>query len=128
MYTLIAGIELSASELEFVEQYMDTAVFADPPEEELFVNADDVVTCPAWEREAVIDCLHFHSKYEMYLSDEMLEQAAHDLYLSRNGHGIGFWDNYKENKYPDWLASKMQQTAESMGEHQVQYEENADDR
>ena len=45
-----------------------------------------------FERESFIDCLAFYSKIACYLSDNQIEQAGHDFWLTRNGHGAGFWD------------------------------------
>ena len=118
-------IELTCEELEFVEQYLETAQWADPAEDEWF-DDDGVaigvpVLCPTWEREAIIDCLAFLSKFECYMGEGMIKAAAHDLYLSRNGHGTGFWDNH-DLRYPSWLAEKMQRFAEALGEHTTMYD------
>ena len=120
---MIDSIELTADERDFVQQYIETALWCDPAEPEFFVDPDKAVPCPYWEREAVIDCLAFYSKFGIYLNGERLDQAAHDLYLTRNGAGTGFWDNYKECKYPEWLAQSMDAYAKAMGEHMAMYEE-----
>jgi hypothetical protein len=42
------------------------------------------------------------------------EQAAHDFWMTRNGHGVGFWDG-------DWSephASKLDDAAKAFGECQ----------
>jgi hypothetical protein len=113
-------LKLTSDELVFVASYIETAEWADSPDDTLCVDPGKVVICPDWEREAVIDCLAFWSRWQCYLSEP--SQAAHDFYLSRNGHGTGFWDDNGEH-YPTWLADKMQAYAEAMGEHQIQYEE-----
>lgn len=113
-------LKLTSDELVFVDSYIETAEWADSPDDTLCVDPGKVVICPDWEREAVIDCLAFWSRWQCYLSGP--SQAAHDFYLSRNGHGAGFWDDNGEH-YSDWLADKMQAYAEAMGEHQIQYEE-----
>jgi len=115
-------LRLTPEEQAFVQQYIETAEWVDPPVEGWYLNLSNVVRCPVWEREAIIDCLHFYSKYEVYLGAEDIEHAAHDLYLSRNGHGSGFWDN-SDLRYPMDYAEKMQRTAEAMGEHKIQFEE-----
>ena len=40
--------------------------------------------------------------------------APHDLYLTRNGHGAGFWD--KEDVYGEENAAKLTEIAKQMGE------------
>ena len=43
-------------------------------------------------RDSVIDCLSFFSRISCYLEDGELARAGHDFWLTRNGHGAGFWD------------------------------------
>jgi hypothetical protein len=41
------------------------------------------------------------------------EQAGHDLWMTRNGHGVGFWET------PDWPAEpgeRLTRAAKAMGE------------
>ena len=113
-------IDLTENEELFIQQYKEAAEWADPPE------GDETVPSLSWERQVLIDCLYFHSRYGFYIEYEphnvRLEDVAIDLYLSRSGHGTGFWDNYKERKYPEWLAEMMQKTAEHMGAHQIEYD------
>jgi hypothetical protein len=49
-------------------------------------------------------CLHQQCKYDQ-------SQAGHDLWLTRNGHGAGFWDRGLHE-----TGEKMTAKAESMGE------------
>lgn len=52
----------------------------------------------AFEVEDIQDLLGFladwdtFAKHNMELIADDLEQAAHDFWLTRNGHGAGFWD------------------------------------
>jgi hypothetical protein len=53
---------------------------------------------------------------ECYLSDDAIEQAGHDFWLSRNGHGTGFWDrdsSYYGDHVRDWLQRKAEQFGET---------------
>lgn len=48
------------------------------------------------------------------------EQVGHDIWLTRNGHGVGFWDRpevYGENYM--WYS----RVAKAMGPHDVTFEE-----
>ena len=72
--------------------------------------------CEVWEREQTIECLAFMVYAECYLSDAAIEQAGHDFWLSRNGHGSGFWDrdsSYYTDYVRDWLQSKAEQFGET---------------
>lgn len=45
------------------------------------------------------------------------ERAAHDFWLSRNGHGTGFWDN--EDVYGVAEARRLHSAAKSFGEYDL---------
>lgn len=53
------------------------------------------------------------------------QQLGHDLFLTRNRHGAGFWDRYLDEKEPKLriiakdLGNKLTDIAESMGEVDV---------
>lgn len=86
-------------------QYLDTADWADGPE----AREDDAETerCIGWSRDAMAEarrecaaflgCEHPDDDeltlYE-YLVDNGVDASAagHDLWLTRNHHGAGFWD------------------------------------
>ncbi len=45
-----------------------------------------------------LDCIEFLAKAEHLLSGLDLAQCGHDFWLTRNGHGTGFWDRgYEES-------------------------------
>jgi hypothetical protein len=45
--------------------------------------------------------------------DDLTYLAPHDFWLTRNGHGAGFWD--KEDKYGEENAKVLTEIAQSMG-------------
>ena len=65
-------------------------------------------------RESLIDCLAFLNVNICYLSDDQLEQAGHDFWLTRNGHGTGFWD--RKDFYKDNLARRLTDWSERFGQ------------
>lgn len=69
------------------------------------------------KREAIIDCMAFMSRAWAYLSDEVIEQAGHDFWLSRNGHGAGFWDRDPPEYGNEYNLGRLQGFAESFGEY-----------
>ena len=80
-----------------------------------FTEGEEVIDPPCeWEWDAVTvrdihrDCLTFIDKMG-YIeccgeleswSDDAIERAGHDFWLTRNGHGAGFWDG-------DWSEDYM---------------------
>lgn len=43
--------------------------------------------------EMIADCARFQSENSEALKDYPSENAGHDFWLTRNGHGAGFWEN-----------------------------------
>ena len=81
-----------------------------------FTEDNSNLFCEIWEREQVIECLAFMVYAECYLADDAIEQAGHDFWLSRNGHGSGFWDrdySYYGDHVRDWLQRKSEQFGET---------------
>ena len=46
-----------------------------------------------------------------------LKQTAYDLWLTRNGHGVGFWD--RPELYGQDVADKLTRIAEEMGSQDI---------
>ena len=101
-------IELTAKEQIFLTCYLATVAFTEGNTEDL---DDDFI------RESTIDCLSFYSRICCYLSDDEIEQAGHDFWLTRNRHGAGFWDG-------DWpiYGDMFTKIAEGYGEADAMYE------
>lgn len=57
------------------------------------------------------DCAAFIAKAD--LSDEKFTQAGHDFWLTRNGHGVGFWA--RPEVYGEERAKELTALAESFG-------------
>jgi hypothetical protein len=84
------NIEPTTKEAEFIAAYIEAIVWTDTGEiDQPSVTAELDET---FERESVIDCLAFFSRISCYLGDDNIAQAGHDFWLTRNGHGTGFWD------------------------------------
>jgi len=66
-----------------------------------------------FRRECLIDCLCFFNRTCCYMSDDHFEQAGIDFWLSRNGHGSGFFD--RKDFYNEGCANMFQKIAESFG-------------
>jgi len=66
------------------------------------------------------DCLGFLNRQILghsvaaFLGEDKMEQAGHDFWLTRNGHGAGFWDN--PDVYGTYGAHKLSDLAKSYGE------------
>ncbi len=60
------------------------------------------------------DCAKFISENDTLLHDGGKEpdQAGHDFWLTRNGHGAGFWDG----DWPEEIGKKLTAAAKKFGE------------
>ena len=57
--------------------------------------ADDVITDKAFRDHAEKACGSLWRSFrgiDRVFDNEMIEQCGHDLWLTRQGHGAGFWD------------------------------------
>lgn len=113
--------ELGTYEWEFIGAYIEAALFTSTDNsdesggEPLDRNytADDIAES---SRQAITkDCVAFMTANRQDLeSDEALgaEQAGHDFWLTRNGHGAGFWDG----DWPTAMGKRLTASAKKFGE------------
>jgi len=112
-------ITLTAKETKFLNAYLEAVDFTetgDTDQPETGTELD-----PDFLRESIIDCLAFYSRIQCFLSDDNIEQAGHDFWLTRNGHGTGFWD--RPEVYGSWESEKFTAMAKGFGEAHAIYEE-----
>ena len=99
-------------ETRFIDAYIEAIYFTDTGEwdqPDLDCDLD-----PDFLGESISDCLAFLNHNICYLSDDQLEQAGHDFWLTRNGHGTGFWD--RKDFYKDYLAKRFTDWSQRFGE------------
>ena len=114
----MSQITPTRKELEFFNAYLECINFTetgDIGQPESYADLDD-----DFSRESLIDCLSFYGRIMCYLSDDEISQAGYDFWLSRNGHGTGFFDR----GYP--MAGKFQTWAEGYGEVYAVFEDYED--
>lgn len=89
----------------FTRAYIETALWSshdnsdDSGGEPLDASytADDIA--PATLAEMQADCADFQQSFGQYIEGREA-RAGHDFWLTRNGHGAGFWDGDWEQPYP----------------------------
>lgn len=102
----------TAEQTEFIDQYIETALWADgepiaETQEEFdnieFGGLEHLTIRPEARAELAKDCLDFieHNRADIeyvvnadVMGDYDWGSAGHDFWLTRNGHGAGFWDRY----------------------------------
>jgi hypothetical protein len=111
--------KLSHSTETFLRSYIETALWSscdsdDTPLDSLY-GPDDIH--PDTLKVMLADCRAFMldnmKDIETYSSDlsRCLEMAAHDFWLTRNGHGAGFWDG----DWPDEAGERLTEACKSWG-------------
>lgn len=72
-----------------VAAYIEASFFFDKPEEENWGGCD---LSPEAQNLAEFECAAFLMLAKWHVKDWMMDQIGHDFWLTRNGHGAGFWD------------------------------------
>ncbi|GBU16905.1 MULTISPECIES: hypothetical protein [Methylobacterium] len=103
----------------FTQAYIEAAIFTD--EEQLGIDqptaellsdhtfAAIVDDCAQFQRWANLDAVPEHAHAGR---TGIHEQAGHDFWMTRNGHGVGFWDG-------DWIephANRLDNLSKRFGE------------
>ena len=95
---------------EFERAYIEAMFFADTPEEESW--AFDELHESAL-RKIKEDCAEFCADQKtLDMIDGEERAAGHDLWLTRQGHGCGFWDG----DWPDDVGEYLTKRAKALGE------------
>ena len=109
------NIEPTNNEQLFIDAYFEAVYFTDGgpdnPLEDPELSAYDI-------RRGTIDCLAFYAA-NSYMVHGNIPQAGHDFWLTRNGHGAGFWD--ADYSYGDYSAKKLTSNAEAFGVVDVEF-------
>ena len=102
----------------FTAAYLEALYFTDcgpdsdyPPDAEL---------TPEYKLRAELDCRRFFNVYRELIGDN-IEQAGHDFWFTRNGHGAGFWD--RPELYGEQIAAELTLASKLMGETWPDFEE-----
>jgi hypothetical protein len=112
-------ITASKKEQEFIEAYFTAIDFTDTGETDQPGQGSELDD--DFKRESIIDCLAFFSRIQCYLSDDNIVQAGHDFWLTRNGHGVGFWD--RKEVYGETYADLFTTWAEYTGSADARFNE-----
>lgn len=99
----------------FTQSYIETALWSslDDDNEPLDMNYGIENFSPETLATIEMDCKTFQEKYADLLSkagDE--KQNGHDFWLTRNGHGAGFWDR----EYPKEVSEPLTEVCKWNGE------------
>lgn len=97
----------------FFTSYVTTAIWSstDDAGVPLDKNHSPADISPETMAEMKLDCERFCKDNAADLIDLDSSQAGHDFWLTRNGHGAGFWDG----DYPEPQASRLTASSKTFG-------------
>lgn len=101
----------------FTRAYFEAALWASNDEsddsggEPLDKNYDISDIAPETRDRMIADCADFQERFAELIGSKT-ERAGHDFWLTRNGHGAGFWDG----DWPEPDATKLDEGAKEYGE------------
>lgn len=95
----------------FLEAYIKAALWSSTDDNDKPLDDNYTVADISGELldQMIEDCGNFMAKAD--LPEELLAQAGHDFWLTRNGHGTGFWD--KAEVYGEQQAEDLTIMAEA---------------
>ncbi len=101
---------------KFTRAYIEAALWSsnDDEGEPLDSNYDVGDLAPKTLARMVEDCEDFQAKNMDDIAID-LSQAGHDFWLTRNGHGAGFWDG----EWPEPEATRLTENSKSYGEYNL---------
>lgn len=97
----------------FLTAYINAALWSSTddsgtPFDEIYTTGD--LSGEAMDK-MIEDCAAFLAKAD--IPDNLLPQAGHDFWLTRNGHGSGFWD--RPEVYGEEKAQELSALADTFG-------------
>jgi len=103
----------------FTSAYIEAMYFAETGEE----IPQDVELAEDARLDIEADCRSFWRRFGPYVLTDICRsafvdavyQAGHDFYFTRNGHGVGFW----EEEWPEAYRDMLTKGAKSYGELQM---------
>ncbi len=97
-----------------LNQYIETALWSSIDENDNPMDAtySDDDLAPETLIAMTKDCESFEEKAGPLLDDLDLSDVGHDFWLTRNGHGAGFWDG----DYEESLGEKLTELSKTFSE------------
>lgn len=97
---------------KFFYQFVETALWSttdesDPSGAPLDANYTASDIHPTAVKRMEKECREFYLKYHTRFSEAEPDRYGHDFWLTRNGHGAGFWDG-SYPKHGDFLTEKSE--------------------
>lgn len=110
-----AGADIDASKSKLFQQfftaYLEAALWSSTDGERGEKQLDNYDWADGEKEKLIPDALKFYQDHYDDISDD-LGRAGHDFWLTRNGHGAGFWDG----DWPEEVGERLTQVSKKYGE------------
>jgi hypothetical protein len=99
---------------EFTRDYIRALLWSSTDDEGNPLDREHTVLdlAPQAKQLVIADCKRFQELAAKELDGEDPSQAGHDFWLTRNGHGAGFWDG----DWPEPAATRLAELSREFGE------------
>lgn len=100
----------------FTKAYLTAALWSESDDND--IPLDDNYSIADFDEHAlntaIVECQAFQAQCHQLLNGIPEEQAGHDFWLTRNGHGAGFWDRGLGE-----IGDKLTEACKSFGEANI---------
>jgi len=102
---------MTKTDLEtMLASYIETALWSSTDDEQNPLDGLGLDLLKATEREFRNDCKAFGEQNESHINGQW-SRAGHDFWLTRNGHGAGFWDG----DWPEAAGEALTKASKAFG-------------
>jgi hypothetical protein len=119
-----------SGEDEFIDGYITCALWSSTDESTpsggypLDQNYDTDDIAPESRAKMEADCKAFLASNIDDIPADKMASAGHDFWLTRNGHGAGFWAR-EEGFYPEDAGQRLTDAAHAFGESNLYVDDNS---
>lgn len=118
MHEFIDSWMFTDNQAVFFRAYIEAVYFTETGETDQPESDADLTH--EFLRQSAMDCDRFFNVYGELIGRHRIEKAGHDFWLTRNGHGVGFWD--RPEIYGREFSDELTRAAEFAGEVYAEFE------
>lgn len=99
----------------FVKSYINTALWSSTDHNDNPLDNGGYELSEEAKKEMRADCIKFLEVANKYINNAY-DSAGHDFWLTRNGHGAGFWDSGRDKVYGKGNSDKLNELSQKFKE------------
>lgn len=97
---------------KFYRSYVETALWSSTDDNGEPLDQVDAELADQTKKKMEVDCRRFYVENKDDIETGDVSMAGHDFWLTRNGHGSGFWDG----DWPEEIADRLTASSKRFGE------------